>query len=235
MSLIKITNLEKSFTTGDVSTRVLRGIDLTVEKGDFLAIVGPSGCGKSTLLQILGLLDPQTSGTYVLNGKDTTTLSEEEIAALRNKTMGFIFQSFHLLARTSVLENVKLPLAYSTTSGRLWNKMAEKQIDAVGLSSRLTYEPNQLSGGERQRVAVARALVNEPEIVFADEPTGNLDSVSGKAVMDLLEQLHHNGKTVILITHDRLLAKRAHRAILMKDGIIVWQGDARNIPELETL
>lgn len=232
MPLIAITKLEKSFDVEEVSTHALRGIDLTIEKGEFLAIVGPSGSGKSTLLQIIGLLDPQSKGTYLLNGKDTTTLSEEEIAKLRNKTMGFIFQSFNLLARTSVLENVKLPLAYSSTPMRSWNDLAKKQIDAVGLMHRRHHEPSQLSGGERQRVAIARALVNDPEIVFADEPTGNLDSVSGKAVMDILERLHHEGKTVVLITHDRTLAKRAHRAILMKDGVIAWEGKASDIPEL---
>jgi putative ABC transport system ATP-binding protein len=233
MPLIEVEKMEKSFDSEGAVTHALRGIDLTIEEGDFLAIVGPSGSGKSTLLQILGLLDPQTSGTYRLSGKDTTKLSEEEIAQLRNETMGFIFQSFNLLARTSVIENVKLPLAYSSVPGSEWDRLAKSQIEAVGLAHRISHEPNQLSGGERQRVAIARSLVNNPKIIFADEPTGNLDSVSGSQVMDMLERLHHEGKTVILITHDRLLARRAHRAILMKDGTIVWSGSAANIPELK--
>lgn len=233
MSLLLIEKLEKSFDSEGAVTRALRGVDLRVEEGDFLAIVGPSGSGKSTLLQILGLLDPQTSGMYLLDGKDTATFSEDEIARLRNETMGFIFQSFNLLPRTSVIENVKLPLAYSEVPGAKWDTLARTQIEAVGLSHRMTFEPSQLSGGERQRVAIARSLVNDPKIIFADEPTGNLDSVSGSQVMDMLERLHHEGKTVILITHDRLLARRAHRAILMKDGAIVWQGKATDIPELK--
>lgn len=232
MPLIAINNLEKSFDVGEVSTRALRGVDLSIEKGEFLAIVGPSGSGKSTLLQIIGLLDSQTAGTYLLGGRDTQTFSEEEIAMHRNKTMGFIFQSFNLLARTPVIENVKLPFAYSNIPSRTWDALAKKQIESVGLSHRAHHEPSQLSGGERQRVAIARALVNDPEVIFADEPTGNLDSVSGAAVMEILEKLHREGKTIILITHDRMLAKRAHRAILMKDGLIAWQGDAANIPEL---
>lgn len=232
MELIKVENLEKVFETDAASTRALRGITLTIAKGDFLAVVGPSGSGKSTLLQILGLLDGPSSGEYLFSGRDTKTLSEEELAVFRNKTMGFIFQSFNLLARTSVLENVKLPLAYSFVPARTWDARAQKEIEAVGLTHRTHHEPSQLSGGERQRVAIARALVNDPEIIFADEPTGNLDSVSGRAVMDLLDGLHEDGKTVILITHDRTLAKRARRAILMKDGAIVWDGDAQHIPEL---
>ena len=232
MPLIETKHLEKTFESDAASTRALRGVNLTVNSGEFMAVVGPSGSGKSTLLQILGLLDPLSSGVYLLNGKDTQTFSGKELAKLRNKTMGFIFQSFNLLPRTSVLENVKLPLAYSHVPGKEWDRRATEKIEAVGLLHRLHHEPSQLSGGERQRVAVARALVNEPEIIFADEPTGNLDSISGRAVMDLLEHLHHSGKTIILITHDRSLAKRAHRAILMKDGAIVWDGDAAHIPEL---
>lgn len=232
MPLIEISKLEKTFDVDEVSTHALRGVDLIVEKGEFLAIVGPSGSGKSTLLQIIGLLDPQSSGKYILDGRDTQQFNDVEIATLRNKTMGFVFQSFNLLARTSVLENVKLPLAYSPVPLRDWDELAMRQIGAVGLSHRTHHEPSQLSGGERQRVAIARALVNDPDILFADEPTGNLDSVSGKAVMDILEKLHSKGKTIILITHDRTLARRAHRAILMRDGVIAWQGEASSIPEL---
>lgn len=231
MPLIETKKIEKIFERGEGATYALRGIDLRIDKGEFVAVVGPSGSGKSTLLQILGLLDAPSGGEYFLDGKDTTKFSEEELATYRNKKMGFIFQSFNLLARTSVLENVMLPLAYSTVSSKEWSEMAKRRIDAVGLTHRLLHEPSQLSGGERQRTAVARALVNNPDIIFADEPTGNLDSLSGRAVMDILEGLHHEGHTVVLITHDRLLAKRAHRAILIKDGAIVWDGPANNIPE----
>jgi putative ABC transport system ATP-binding protein len=232
MALIALSGLTKSYDTDAASTLALRGIDFSVEPGEFVAIVGPSGSGKSTLLQIIGLLDPQTDGTYLFEGKDTRTFSEEEISTLRNKKMGFIFQSFNLLARTSVLENVKLTLAYSNVPLRNWDTLAKKQIDAMGITHRIEHEPSQLSGGERQRVAIARALVNDPEVIFADEPTGNLDSVSGKAVMDILEELHAAGKTIVLITHDRNLAKRAKRAILMKDGAIFWEGAACDVPEL---
>ncbi len=231
MALIDTRGIEMTYEKGGAETKALRGVTLKIEKGEFLAVVGPSGSGKSTLLQILGLLDIQTAGAYELEGKDTSALTEDELAQLRNKKFGFIFQSFNLLARTSVLENVKLPLAYSSVQSRTWNSLATKVIDVVGLSHRLTHEPNQLSGGERQRVAIARALVNDPEVIFADEPTGNLDTASGRAVMDLLERLHHEGHTVILITHDRMLAKRAHRAIVIKDGAIVWDGRATDIPE----
>jgi putative ABC transport system ATP-binding protein len=231
MALIQITGIEKTFEKGGAETRALRGVDLIIEKGEFLAVVGPSGSGKSTLLQILGLLDAPTAGTYLLDGRDTVNLTEDELAALRNKRMGFVFQSFNLLARTSVLENVKLPLVYSVVPAKGWDAMADECIASVGLSHRRQHESNQLSGGERQRVAVARALVNDPEIIFADEPTGNLDSASGLAVMDLLERLHHEGKTVILITHDRQLAKRAHRAVLVRDGLIAWDGRPADLPD----
>jgi putative ABC transport system ATP-binding protein len=231
MALIDTIGIEKVFENGGAETRALRGVNLSVEKGEFLAVVGPSGSGKSTLLQILGLLDTPTSGTYFLDGRDTAAFSEDELAVLRNKRMGFIFQSFNLLARASVLENVKLPLIYSSVPARSWDMMAEERIASVGLSHRRQHASNQLSGGERQRVAIARALVNDPEIIFADEPTGNLDSSSGRAVMDLLERIHREGRTVILITHDRQLAKRARRAVLIKDGIIAWNGVSGDLPD----
>ena len=231
MPLIKTQNLEKVFAGDGTPTQALAGVDLSIDKGDFLAVVGPSGSGKSTLLQILGLLDAPSSGDYFLDGRDTRLFTDEELAMRRNKTMGFVFQSFNLLPRTSVLENIKLPLAYSPVRPSEWDRMAQKEIEAVELAHRREHEPSQLSGGECQRVAIARALVNDPEIIFADEPTGNLDSVSGERVMDILEDLHDSGKTVILITHDRRLAARAKRAILMKDGAIVWDGDAKHIPE----
>jgi putative ABC transport system ATP-binding protein len=232
MSLLHTTNLGKVFEPGATPTVALANVDIEINKGDFISVVGPSGSGKSTLLQILGLLDSPTSGTYVLDGRDTNTLSEDELANLRNEKMGFVFQSFNLLPRTSVLENVKLPLAYSRIQGRLWNEMAERQIAAVGLTHRIHHEPAQLSGGERQRVAIARALVADPDIIFADEPTGNLDSASGRAVIETLDTLHKNGKTLVLITHDRTIAKKAQHAIVMQDGRVAWRGNARDIPEL---
>lgn len=231
MSLMQATQLGKVFALTETPTVALRGVDLSIEKGDFLAVVGPSGSGKSTLLQILGLLDPQTEGTYRFLDKDTTTLSDDELARLRNTAIGFIFQSFNLLPRTSVLENVMLPLAYSQFPMREWKTRAQAAIEAVGLTHRMLHEPAQLSGGERQRVAIARALVTEPDVIFADEPTGNLDSASGAAVMAILEKLHDQGKTIILITHDRSIAKRAGRAIYMKDGEVIWQGDPLKIPD----
>lgn len=231
MPLIEVEEIVKIYGEGDVATIALSSVSFTINKGEFVSIVGPSGSGKSTLLQILGLLDAPTSGKYRLDGIETNTLSDEEVAHLRNDKIGFIFQSFNLLARTSVLENVKLPLTYSDVPERKWDELAKDKINLVGLSHRLLHESNELSGGERQRVAIARALVNNPEIIFADEPTGNLDSKSGLLVMDTLEKLRQEGHTIILITHDRQLAKRAERAILVKDGCIDWIGDPKELPE----
>ena len=232
MSLIETKQLGKTYPPLTAPTIALSAIDFTVEKGEFVAIVGPSGSGKSTLLQILGLLDEHTDGIYLLRGRDTKTFTDDELARERNAVMSFIFQSFNLLPRTSVLENVKLPLAYSLIPGKEWDARAKKCIESVGLSHRLSHEPAQLSGGERQRVAIARSLVTDPEIIFADEPTGNLDSNSGKAVMEILHNLHKEGRTIVLITHDRNLAKRAERADVIKDGLISWSGVASHIPEL---
>ena len=226
MPLIELHNLRKVYQADEreTPTIALDGVDLSIEKGEFVAIVGPSGSGKSTLLQILGLLDGATSGEYRFNGKLVDEFSDEALAALRNESLGFIFQSFNLLARTSVLENVKLPLAYSSMREREWDAHAKRQIESVGLTHRTEYEPAQLSGGERQRVAIARALVNDPEVIFADEPTGNLDSKSGKAVIEILEKLHEDGRTIVLITHDKALAKHADRIIHIQDGKKVWDG-----------
>jgi putative ABC transport system ATP-binding protein len=226
MPLIEVKGLEKTFETEFAPTFALRGVNCSIEKGEFVAIIGPSGSGKSTLLQILGLLDRPTKGSYTFRGKSVEEFSDDEQAELRNASLGFIFQSFNLLPRASVLENVKLPLAYSHIPSKEWEPKAKKQIEAVDLGSRMTHEPAQLSGGERQRVAIARALVNDPEIIFADEPTGNLDSKAGMAILDILETLHHEGKTVVLITHDQKLAARAHRIIYLMDGRIEWDGPA---------
>lgn len=232
MALIETKGLGKSFELGETPTIALHDINFSAEKGEFVAIVGPSGSGKSTLLQILGLLDAPTAGSYFLDGKDTSIFTDEALAGIRNRTLGFIFQSFNLLPRTSVLENVKLPLAYSDVPAKHWDEKAHAQITAVGLSHRTYHEPAQLSGGERQRVAIARALVTNPDIIFADEPTGNLDSASGQAVMDIVSKLHKGGKTIILITHDRQIARRAERAVLFKDGQITWSGAVTDIPQL---
>lgn len=226
MPLIELTGIGKVYQMdkNEAPTIALEGIDCVIDQGEFVAIIGPSGSGKSTLLQILGMLDAPTSGAYVFQGRSVSELSDDELAELRNRSVGFIFQSFNLLARTSVLENVKLPLAYSSVPLSEWNARAIARLETVGLMHRLHHEPAQLSGGERQRVAIARALVNDPDIIFADEPTGNLDSRSGSAVLEILERLHKEGKTVILITHDRSLASRAQRIIFIRDGRKEWDG-----------
>ena len=228
MSLIEVENLKKDYVNDEVVTRVLRNVNFKINGGEFVAIMGPSGSGKSTLLHILGFLDEQTHGSYVFDGKERKGYSKDEMARLRNEKMGFVFQSFNLLPRITVLDNVKLPLLYSDVPEVDWDKKARQVLDKVGLSHRLQYEPSQLSGGERQRVAIARALVNEPEVIFADEPTGNLDSKSGEAVLKLFEDLHREGHTVILITHDKNIADHARRIIHIKDGLV--ESDTRATP-----
>ena len=221
MPLMEVKNLEMTYRDEEVATPVLRGLTFKINKGEFVAIMGPSGSGKSTLLHILGLLERQSGGEYFFEDKQTSEYSEDEIARLRNKKLGFVFQSFNLLPRTTVLENVKLPLLYSGIKEELWDTMARKAIDAVGLSHRLDFEPSQLSGGEKQRVAIARALVNNPEVIFADEPTGNLDSKSGEVVMEIIEKLHNEMEhTVILITHETYTAEYAERIIRLRDGMV---------------
>lgn len=223
MSLIKISNLHKDYINEEIVTPVLHGLNFEIQKGDFAAIMGPSGSGKSTLMHILGLLDRPTTGIYELDGRDTTKLNDNELAELRNHRLGFIFQSFNLLPRTSVLENVKLPLFYSHLPAKDHNKRAKEALEAVGLGHRLEYLSNQLSGGEKQRVAIARALVTEPDIIFADEPTGNLDSKSGGQVMGILQKLNseEHRHTIILVTHETYTAEYAERIIRLKDGEVV--------------
>lgn len=220
-AFIEAKNLEKTYREGETETRALRGVSFSIEKGEFVAIMGPSGSGKSTLLHILGFLDRQTSGEYRFDGKTIDDLSEEEVAHVRNRKMGFVFQSFNLLARTTVLENVKLPLLYSKVKEPLWNDLAMKAIKAVSLDHRANHESNQLSGGEKQRAAIARALVNKPQVIFADEPTGNLDSKSGEIIMDTLQELNEKeGHTILLITHETYTAEHARRIIRIRDGQI---------------
>lgn len=221
MAIIETHGITKTYHDGDIETPVLKGVTLSIEPGEFVAIMGPSGSGKSTLLHILGFLDRHTAGTYRFDGASADAYSEDELAQIRNARIGFVFQSFNLLPRASVLENVRLPLLYSAVPEAEWDSRARAAIEAVGLSHRTDYEASRLSGGEKQRAAIARSLVNHPDVIFADEPTGNLDSVSGKAVMEILENLnreHHH--TVILITHETDTAAHAERIIHIRDGVI---------------
>ena len=221
MAIIEAKNLEKTYYNDSVATPVLRDVSFTINEGEFVAIMGPSGSGKSTLLHILGFLDRHTAGEYRFDGKTIDDYSKEEIARVRNKKMGFVFQAFNLLPRTSVLENVKLPLLYSGVKKSLRDELALKAIESVGLSHRINHESSQLSGGEKQRVAIARALVNKPNIIFADEPTGNLDSKSGQMIMELIQKLNEEeGHTIILITHETYTAEHAQRIIHVLDGKI---------------
>lgn len=221
MNIIEVKDLAKVYANDAVETRALDGVSFSIKKGEFLAIMGPSGSGKSTLLQILGLLDDHTHGDYIFSGRSTKSYNQEEIAKIRNEKMGFVFQSFNLLPKSTVLENVKLPLLYSQKPETEWEKLATEAIKAVGLSHRISHEANQLSGGEKQRVAIARALVNNPEVIFADEPTGNLDSKSGQAVIEIIQKLNQEkGHTIILITHETYTAEYAERIIRLKDGLI---------------
>src|SRR3989344_864102 len=220
MKLIEAKDLKKIYGNDDVDTVALDGISLEIDRGEFVAIMGPSGSGKSTLLHILGMLDKHTSGTYQFNGKSMDQYSEEEIAKVRNKEIGFVFQAFNLLPRTTVLENVQLPLVYSDIPEKDWEAKTNAAIEAVGLAHRTHHESAQLSGGEKQRVAIARALVNDPEIIFADEPTGNLDTKSGHNLMEVISGLNQQGKTIVLITHEEDIAAYAKRIIHMRDGRI---------------
>jgi ABC-type lipoprotein export system ATPase subunit len=219
MSLIYVENLKKDYVNDGIATPVLHDISLNIEKGEFVAIMGPSGSGKSTLMHILSFLDRPTSGIYKFEGKDTSDFSKDYLAKLRNERIGFVFQSFNLLARTTVLDNVKLPLVYSTKTNH--DDLAKKALMDVGLSHRLNFFTNQISGGERQRVAIARALVCDPAVIFADEPTGNLDSKSGNAVLNILQELNNKGHTIILVTHEMDTANHARRIIRIKDGGII--------------
>jgi putative ABC transport system ATP-binding protein len=219
MNLIKVQNLTKDYTNDGVATPVLHGLNFSIDSGEFVAIMGPSGSGKSTLMHILSFLDRPTAGLYEFEGRDTKDFSDDYLAGLRNERVGFVFQSFNLLARTSVLDNVKLPLIYSKKKDQ--DELAKKALESVGLSHRLKYFTNQISGGEKQRVAIARALVCEPAVIFADEPTGNLDSKSGNIVMEILQKLNNDGHTIILVTHEMDTANHAKRIIRIKDGNII--------------
>ncbi len=218
--IIKTENLTKDYETGSQVVSALKGINLSVEKGEFLSIMGPSGSGKTTLMNIIGCLDSPTNGSYFLNDKSVSKLDDDELAKIRNDEIGFVFQSFHLLARNTAFDNVMLPLKYAGIGKEEATKRSNDVLDLVGLSSRAKHTPSELSGGQQQRVAIARALVNEPSILFADEPTGNLDSKTGQDVMKIFKDLNKNGQTIILITHEDSIAKQSNRIITIMDGLI---------------
>lgn len=231
--LLQLKNITKEYHNSGVTTYVLQGVSLDVEEGEFLAIMGPSGSGKSTLMHIIGFLDRATSGSYKFSGENTADFNDDELARIRNERVGFVFQSFNLLPRTTVLDNVILPLTYSNKKNHI--TLATKALDSVGLGNRLSFLSNQISGGQKQRVAIARALVCDPKVIFADEPTGNLDSKSGATVMNILQRLNDEGRTIILVTHDHSIASHAKRIITIKDGIIVSDEKVREQKRSELL
>ena len=220
MNVIEVKDLEKTYHVGDIEVNALRGVNFSIKKGQFSAIMGPSGSGKSTLMHIIGCLDSPTKGRYHLNGENVAHLSDDQLAGIRNKEIGFVFQKFHLLPRNTALNNVMLPLRYAKIDKRQRTDQAIKVLSQVGLEDRMHHKPSELSGGQQQRVAIARALVNSPAILFADEPTGNLDSKTGKEVMTLLHELNNKGQTIVLITHEKEIAEQTERTIFIRDGKI---------------
>ena len=224
--VIDITNLTKTYIMGQTQVRALRGVDIAIDTNEYVALMGPSGSGKSTLMNLLGCLDTPTEGHYLLDGKDVSRMEDSELANIRNEKIGFVFQTFNLLPRQTTLENVALPLVYAGISKKMRSQRAAEVLDSVGLGDRLDHRPNELSGGQRQRVAIARALVNNPKIILADEPTGNLDTKTSIEIMEIFEQIQDAGNTVILVTHEPDIAEHAHRIIRLRDGEV--ESDARN-------
>ncbi len=219
-SLITINDIGRKYVIGSEVIHALKSVSLTIKKGEFVALMGPSGSGKSTLMNILGCLDTPTKGDYILNGTNVSAMTDSELAEIRNKEIGFVFQTFNLLPRSTSLDNVSLPLIYAGVNKRDRDERAEKALESVGLGNRVHHKPNELSGGQRQRVAVARALINNPSIILADEPTGNLDTKTSIEIMGLLEDIHAKGNTIILVTHEEDIAQHAHRIVRMRDGLI---------------
>lgn len=219
-SIIKLDNIRKSYFMGKMELKVLKGISVEIFKNEYVALMGPSGSGKSTLMNILGCLDSPTAGHYILNGKDVSKMPDDELADVRNKEIGFVFQQFNLLPRLTAAENVALPLVYNGSSKKVRTELALEMLNRVGLSDRSHHKPNELSGGQNQRVAIARALVNNPSIILADEPTGNLDSKTSVEIMHIFDKIQADGNTVILVTHEEDIAHYAHRVVRLKDGMI---------------
>lgn len=229
-TIIQLENIRKSYFMGKHELEVLKGISMQILKNEYVALMGPSGSGKSTLMNILGCLDSPTSGTYILNGHDVSTMADDELANVRNKEIGFVFQQFHLLPRLSALENVALPLVYAGMSKKLRMEKAMHVLEKVNLSDRSHHRPNEMSGGQCQRVAIARALVNDPSLILADEPTGNLDSRTSHEIMEIFGTIHNSGNTVVLVTHEEDIANHAHRIVRLRDGLI--ETDKRRTPAL---